>query len=197
MTAVTDAAVDAAPRAGRRRARAAAGRASPSSPWGARAARSRPWPRDQDHAIVFEDVPEAREPAVQAYFLKLGRFVVRRAGPGRLSPLPGGDHGRESRAGASPSRTWKAYFAELAADGRAQGHPGHSRSSSISGRSTASRSSPAELRRHIDEVLAQEPPFLLHYAQYTLQYKAPLSFFGHIVLEEGKEGRGRSTSRTP
>jgi CBS domain-containing protein len=46
----------------------------------------------------------------------------------------------------------------------------------------------AELRRHIDEVLAQEPPFLLHYAQYTLQYKAPLSFFGNIVLEEGKEG---------
>jgi len=86
-----------------------------------------------------------------------------------------------------PLRTWKTYFAEwlrtaepkdmldlkIFFDFRTvQGEPDLAR----------------ELRRHIDEILGQEPPFLLHYAQYTLQYKAPLNFFGHIVLEEGREG---------
>jgi CBS domain-containing protein len=45
-----------------------------------------------------------------------------------------------------------------------------------------------ELRRHIEETLRQEPPFLLHYAQSALQYKTPISFFGNLVPEASKEG---------
>ncbi len=141
---------------------------------------------DQDHAIVFEDVPEREEEDVQAYFLKVGRFVsdgLALAG----YPLCLGEVMASNPRWCRPLRTWKAYFAgwlrtaepkdildlKIFFDFRTvQGEPEFA----------------AELRRHIDEVLRQEPPFLLHYAQYTLQYKAPLSFFGHIVLEEGKEG---------
>ena len=141
---------------------------------------------DQDHAIIFEDVPEGALADVQAYFLKVGRFVsdgLAMAG----YPLCQGEIMSGNPRWCQPLRTWKGYFDEwlktaepkdildlkIFFDFRTiQGEPEFA----------------ADLRRHIDEVLAQEPPFLLHYAQYTLQYKAPLSFFGHIVLEEGKEG---------
>ncbi|RPJ01447.1 MAG: CBS domain-containing protein, partial [Candidatus Aminicenantes bacterium] len=141
---------------------------------------------DQDHAIIFEDVPAETESGVQAYFLKVGRFVS--AGLALAGyPLCQGEIMAGNPRWCQPLRTWKTYFAEwlrtaepkdildlkIFFDFRTvQGEPDLAR----------------ELRRHIDEILGQEPQFLLHYAQYTLQYKAPLNFFGHIVLEEGREG---------
>jgi len=142
---------------------------------------------DQDHAIIFEDVPEEAEPGVRDHFLKVGRFVsdgLALAG----YPLCQGEIMAGNPRWCRPLRTWKGYFAEwlrtaepkdildikIFFDFR-----------TVRGEADLAR----ELRRHIDGILAQEPPFLLHYAQYTLQYKAPLSFFGHIVLEEGKEGQ--------
>jgi len=141
---------------------------------------------DQDHAIIFEDVPEDAEGAVQEYFLKLGGYVSKGLALAGYPLCLGGIMASNPRW-CRPLRTWKAYFAEwlrtaepkdildlkIFFDFR-----------TVHGEADFA----AELRRHIDGVLGQEPPFLLHYAQYTLQYKAPLSFFGHIVLEEGKEG---------
>jgi len=142
---------------------------------------------DQDHAIIFEDVPDEAVPGVQAHFLKVGRFVS--AGLAQAGyPLCLGEIMAGNPRWCQPLRTWKAYFADwlrtaepkdilditIFFDFRTvQGEQEYARA----------------LRKHIDEVLAQEPPFLLHFAQYTLQYKAPLSFFGHIVLGEGKEGQ--------
>ncbi len=142
---------------------------------------------DQDHAIIFEDVPAEAEAAVQAHFLKVGKFIsdgLALAG----YPLCLGEIMASNPRWCQPLRTWKSYFAEwlktaepkdildlkIFFDFR-----------TVFGEAELAR----ELRRHIDGILAQEPPFLLHYAQYTLQYKPPLSFFGHIVLEEGKEGQ--------
>ncbi len=141
---------------------------------------------DQDHAVIFEDVPEEAVADVQAYFLKLGKFVsdgMALAG----YPLCLGEVMSRNSRWCQPLKTWKGYFAEwlrtaepkdildltIFFDFR-----------TVHGEMEFA----ADLRRHIDAALGQEPPFLLHYAQYTLQYKAPLSFFGHIVLEEGKEG---------
>ncbi len=142
---------------------------------------------DQDHAIVFEDVPEADEPAVHAYFLKVGRFVSEGLALAGY-PLCLGEIMARNPRWCRPLRTWKAYFAEWLRTAEPKDilelkiffdfRPVH-------GDAELAR----ELRRHIDGVLAQEPPFLLHYAQYTLQYKPPLTFFGHIALEEGKEGQ--------
>jgi len=142
---------------------------------------------DQDHAIVFEDVPEEAVPGVQAHFMKVGRFVsegLAQAG----YPLCLGEIMAGKPRWCQPLRTWKAYFTDwlrtaepkdildikIFFDFR-----------TVQGEQEFAR----ELRAHVDGVLAQEPPFLLHFAQYTLQYKAPLSFFRHIVLEEGKEGQ--------
>ena len=141
---------------------------------------------DQDHAIVFEDVPAEREAAVQAYFLDMGRRVSDGLALAGYPLCLGGIMASNPRW-CQPLRTWRGYFAEwlrtaepedildlkIFFDFRA-----------VHGDAEFA----AALRRSVDEDLAQEPPFLLHYAQYTLQYKAPLSFFGHIVLEEGKEG---------
>lgn len=141
---------------------------------------------DQDHAIVFEDVPEQSAADIQAYFLKLGRFVSEGMALAGY-PLCLGEVMSGNPRWCQPLRVWKGYFAEwlrtaepkdilelkIFFDFR-----------TVHGEAEFA----AELRRHIDGILAQEPPFLLHYAQYTLQYKSPLSFFGHIVTEEGKEG---------
>jgi signal-transduction protein with cAMP-binding, CBS, and nucleotidyltransferase domain/predicted metal-dependent phosphoesterase TrpH/PAS domain-containing protein len=142
---------------------------------------------DQDHAIIFEDMPGETEESVRAYFLRVGRFVsdgLALAG----YPLCHGGIMASNPRWCQPLRTWRADFAEWLRTAEPKdildlkiffdfrtvyGEPEFAR----------------DLRRHIDGVLAQEPPFLLHYAQYTLQYKAPLNFFGHIVLEEGKEGQ--------
>jgi PAS domain S-box-containing protein len=141
---------------------------------------------DQDHAIIFEDVPESAEESVQAHFLKVGRYVSEGMALAGY-PLCMGGIMAGNPPWCRPLRTWKKNFSEwlrtaepkdildikIFFDFR-----------TVHGEAEFA----ADLRRHIDEVLAQEPPFLLHYAQYTLQYKAPLSFFGNIVLEEGKEG---------
>ena len=141
---------------------------------------------DQDHAIIFEDVPEEAVADVQAYFLKLGRFVsdgLALAG----YPLCLGEIMSRNPRWCQPLKTWKGYFAEWL--GTAEPKDILDLKIFFDFRTIHGEMEFAvELRRHIDEVLGQEPPFLLHYAQYTLQYKAPLSFFGHIVLEEGKEG---------
>ena len=141
---------------------------------------------DQDHAIIFEDVPEGAVAEVQAYFLKLGKFVS----DGLASagyPLCLGEVMSGNPRWCQPLRTWKGYFAEWLRTAE----PKDILDLKIFFDFRTIHGEPefaAELRRHIDEVLGLEPPFLLHYAQYTLQYKAPLSFFGHIVLAEGKEG---------
>ena len=142
---------------------------------------------DQDHAIIFDDVPAEGEEAVRTYFLKVGAFVSNGLALAGYPLCLGGIMASQPRW-CQPLRTWRAYFADWLRTAEPKdildlkiffdfrtvhGEPEFAR----------------DLRRHIDDVLAQEPPFLLHYAQYTLQYKAPLSFFGHIVLEEGKEGQ--------
>jgi signal-transduction protein with cAMP-binding, CBS, and nucleotidyltransferase domain/predicted metal-dependent phosphoesterase TrpH len=141
---------------------------------------------DQDHAIVYEDVPEADEPAVHAYFLRVGRFVSEGLALAGTPPCPG-----EVMAGnprwCRPLQAWKATFAEWLRTAEPKDilelkiffdfRPVH-------GDAGLAR----ELRRHIDGVLAQEPPFLLHYAQYSLQYKPPLTLFKQIALEPGRGG---------
>jgi CBS domain-containing protein len=142
---------------------------------------------DQDHAIVFEDVPVEHEAAAHAHFLKVGKFVSDGLTLAGCPPCPGEIMAATPRW-CQPLRTWKAYFAEWLRTAEPKDILGLKiffDFRTVFGEAELAR----ELRRHIDAILAKEPPFLLHYAHYTLQYKAPLSFFGHIVLEEGKGGQ--------
>jgi CBS domain-containing protein len=44
-----------------------------------------------------------------------------------------------------------------------------------------------ELRQFIQTLIAEHPPFLLHFAQNALLYKPPVGLFGKIVVETGGE----------
>ncbi|MCK7491958.1 MAG: DUF294 nucleotidyltransferase-like domain-containing protein [Comamonadaceae bacterium] len=130
---------------------------------------------DQDHAIVFEDVPGARSRPSRPISWSSGRRRLRTGWPWPATPSASADdHGLEPRVGASPSRTWQRLLRRLA-----RGRPSPRTSwtlkiffdfRTVHGEPEFAPASSAGI---IDEVLAQEPPFLLHYAQYTLQYKAP------------------------
>jgi PAS domain S-box-containing protein len=141
---------------------------------------------DQDHALIFEDVREQSMPAVQAYFVALGQFVSSGMAAAGYAICPGKIMANNPRW-CQPLQSWKRVFS----DWLQTAEPQHILDLQIffdfrTVFGTAEYSH--ELRRHIDEVLAQEPPFLLHYAQYCLQYKSPIGFFGHLVLGGGKDG---------
>ena len=141
---------------------------------------------DQDQAVIFEDVPEEDLPGVRDYFVELGRFVSAGMAEAGYTKCPGKIMADNPRW-CQPLRAWKKDFAgwlqtaeprdildlQIFFDFR-----------TVFGASEFAM----ELRRHIDEALRREPPFLLHYAQYCLQYRSPIGFFGHLVLAGGKDG---------
>ena len=140
---------------------------------------------DQDNAIVFEDVDDPARPAVQEYFLQLGTLVCDWLDRAGYASCEGKIMASNSRW-CQPLRVWKEYFTQWIRTAEPQ---------SILEIMTffdlrvvqGEREFAAALRRHIDELLAQEPPFLLHCAQYALQYKIPLGFFGNIVVDSAKD----------
>jgi PAS domain S-box-containing protein len=141
---------------------------------------------DQDHAVIFEDVPQDRVPAVQAYFVELGRFVSEGMAEAGYTICPGKIMGDNPRW-CQPLPAWKNDFAgwlQTAEPQQVLDLQIFFDFRTIFGAAEFA----ADLRRHIDQVLRQEPPFLLQYAQNTLQYKSPIGFFGHLVLGGGKEG---------
>lgn len=140
---------------------------------------------DQDNAIVFDDVEEAMLPAVQDYFLQIGSFVcngLHEAG----YPLCEGHIMAKNPKWCQPVRIWKRYFSEWIRTAEPQNildimiffdfRALH-----------GEKEYTATLRQHIDEELATEPAFLLHYAQYAQQYRIPIGFFGNIVVESAKD----------
>ncbi len=141
---------------------------------------------DQDHAIVFEDVPEADVPAVQHYFLSLGKAVSAGLAAAGI-PLCPGKIMAENPKWVQPLRGWKAYFETWLRTAEPQDLLDIQIFFDFR-RLTGEISYAGEIRRHIRDVLAEEPPFLLHFAQYTLQYKTPISFFGHLVPDATTEG---------
>lgn len=143
---------------------------------------------DQDNALVFEDVDRARLADVAAYFERLGALICEGLSDAGFPPCPGGVMASNPKW-RQPLAQWKRYFSDWIAAAEPQdllevmtffdfrvidGEKGMG----------------AVLRRHIEEELAAEPPFLFHAAQYALQYKVPIGFFGNIVAESGKEGPG-------
>ena len=121
VTAVTDAAVDPAPRAGRRRDRAGPRpvrlpRPGKRRPRGADAGQ-RPGPRHH-----LRGRPRGRGRSGPGLFSKAGRLCVQRPGPGGLPPLPGRHHGLEPALVPAVADV-EGLFRRVAPDGRAQGHP--------------------------------------------------------------------------
>ena len=141
---------------------------------------------DQDHAVIFEDVAEAGFQTIQEYFLKMGGFVS--AGMEKAGlPLCRGKIMADNPQWCQPISVWKGYFSEWLRTAEPQDIL--DLNIFFDFRTIVGDSEFAlGLRRHIDGVLEQEPPFLLHYAQHTLQYKTPVTLFGNIQLESTREG---------
>ncbi len=141
---------------------------------------------DQDHAVVFENVSEEARPGVQDYFQKLGEIVsggMEKAG----FPLCLGKIMADNPRWCQPLRAWMGYFEDWLRTAEPQDILDIQIFFDF--RTVVGEKDFAlELRRHIDRILNQEPPFLLHYARASLQYKSPLGFLGHVVLGSTKDG---------
>jgi PAS domain S-box-containing protein len=142
---------------------------------------------DQDNAIIFADVPAERTAAVQAYFLRLGEKVCAWLDLAGYRRCKGGVMACNPKW-CQPLARWRAYFADCvnAAEPQdlldvnvffdfrcAHGEAGQVRA----------------LRSHLHELLDGEaaPAFFFHLVRSTLQFKAPLGFFGNIQLESSGE----------
>jgi signal-transduction protein with cAMP-binding, CBS, and nucleotidyltransferase domain/predicted metal-dependent phosphoesterase TrpH len=126
---------------------------------------------DQDHALLLEDYEPAREAEVAGYFSALGEAISEglfQAGYPRCPGKVMADNPRWRQ----PLRVWAATFEGWLASAEPEDILGlqvfFDFRTVVGDKSLA-----LELRRRIDARLAQEPPFLLHYALYALQYKIP------------------------
>ncbi len=141
---------------------------------------------DQDHALIFEDAAEDAGAKTQAYFLELGRFVSEGMASAGIPLCRGGIMAGQPKW-CQPLRVWKRYFSGWL--GTAEPQDILDLKIFFDFRTLYGKPEFAlELRRHIDAALKEEPPFLLHYAQYTLQYKVPRGLFGQLVTEPAREG---------
>jgi len=136
---------------------------------------------DQDNAIIYADGVEA-----QAYFLQLGEKVcgwLDQVGYRRCK----GETMASNPKWCQPLSRWRQYFTDCVTAANPQdlldvniffdfrcayGEPGHI----------------IQLRQHLQQLLEPgQAVFFFHLAQSTLQFKAPLGFFGNIQLESGGE----------
>ena len=138
---------------------------------------------DQDNGIIYADVPPEQHDAVQAYFLRLGETVCGWLDLAGYRRCPG-EVMAANRKWCQPLSQWRQYFTECVTAARPQdlldvnvffdfrcahGEAAHVR----------------QLREHLHRLLEGEGRhvFFFHLAQSTLQFRAPLGFFGNIQLE--------------
>ncbi len=136
---------------------------------------------DLDNAIVYEDPPEDRAKAVQAYYLALGTKAIEVLVHAGFSRCPGNIMASNPELNL-PLSAWKSKFSKLI---RAP-EPMALMYASIffDLRAVDGHDSLAdELVRHILEEIAAEPMFLTFLAKNAQNNPPPLSFFRGFVLE--------------
>ncbi len=126
---------------------------------------------DQDHALILEDYEPSAAAGVEAYFAELGEAVTEGMAQAGYPRCPGRVMS-DNPSWRQPLRVWAATF---------EGWLASAEPKDILGLQVffdfrtvvGDKSLALDLRRRIDDRLAQEPPFLLHYAQNALQVKIP------------------------
>ncbi|MCC6932160.1 MAG: hypothetical protein IT292_02755 [Deltaproteobacteria bacterium] len=135
---------------------------------------------DQDNTIIFEDGDGQALPVVHEYFIKLGALVCKWLDAAGYASCKG-EIMASNLKWCQPLSVWKNYFSQWIFSPEPQ---------NILETMTffdfrvlqGEKELETQLRKHINAQLQQEPPFLLHCAQYALQYKIPLVFFGNIIV---------------
>jgi PAS domain S-box-containing protein len=140
---------------------------------------------DQDNALIYAPVLSEPDDALQTYFLRLGDRVstgLNQAGYTFCS----GDVMARNPKWNRPLQNWKHYFRDWITQANPQDLLEFNTFFDfrcIWGDWELAR----ELRGVIQSLIAEHPPFLLHFAQNALLYKPPIGLFGKIVAESSGE----------
>jgi PAS domain S-box-containing protein len=138
---------------------------------------------DQDNALIYRPEPGEFNDSLQTYFLRLGDRVsigLSQAGYAFCS----GDIMARNPKWNRPLQDWKHYFRDWITQASPQDLLEFNTFFDfrcIWGEWELAR----ELRNIIQSLIAEHPPFLLHFAQNALLYKPPIGLFGKIVESSG------------
>ena len=143
---------------------------------------------DQDNALIFADVPEAQRAETRRAFLRFSDALCGRLKQAGWAYCPGGIMAANPKWCLS-LKEWKEKFSRWILDATPQSilevnvfldiRCAYGESQLIE-----------ELREHVHALTKQNPEFLMHYARNCLQYKAPLTMFGHL---KAKQSDGHKT----
>jgi PAS domain S-box-containing protein len=138
---------------------------------------------DQDNALIYGPAVGEPNDFLQKYFLHLGDTVssgLNRAGYAFCS----GEVMARNPKWNRPLQDWRHYFRDWIIQANPQDLLEFNTFFDfrcIWGEWELAR----ELRSVIQSLMAEHPPFLLHFAQNALLYKPPVGLFGKIVAESG------------
>jgi PAS domain S-box-containing protein len=140
---------------------------------------------DQDNALIYRNASDNQGSTCETYFLKLGDMVNSSLHQAGYSFCQGEVMARNLKWNR-PLQDWKHYFKDWITTANPQDLLEFNTFFDfrcIWGEWEFAR----ELRQFIQTLIAEHPPFLLHFAQNALLYKPPVGLFGKIVVETGGE----------
>ncbi len=141
---------------------------------------------DQDNALIFDDVPEARLTDTRRWFLRLGDDVCGRLRQAGFPYCPGGIMAANPKWCLNLTE-WKCRFETWIREASPQAILEVNVFLDLR---CAFGSEPLvrQLRDHVHLKTGEHPEFLMHYARNCLLYKAPLTLFGHLKVnrQDGK-----------
>jgi CBS domain-containing protein len=136
---------------------------------------------DQDNAIIFEDVPEASQAAVQDYFLKFGETVCRLLDEAGYA-LCNGEVMARNPKWCQPLVTWKKNFSKWIH--AAEGEDLLQASIFFDFRTGyGDRALVDSLRAFLFKTIDGWPGFLRHLTENAMYFKPPIGFFRNFVVE--------------
>lgn len=144
---------------------------------------------DQDNAIVFENVPDSEEKAVQAWFLELGNRICSLLNQAGFAFCKGDVMARNPKW-CQPLKVWQQNFSAWihAAD------PEHLLHASIffdfrHGYGDVPLVN--DLRSYLMRSLSGWPGFFRHLTENALHFKPPIGFFRNFIVESKGEHRNK------
>ena len=133
---------------------------------------------DQDNALIFADVPDGQLVETRRAFLRFGDDLCGRLKQAGWAYCPGGIMAANPKWCLSLSE-WKQQFNHWILDATPQSILEVNVFLDIRCACGDNQLIQA-LRDHVHALTRQNPEFLMHYARNCLQYKAPLTLFGHL-----------------
>jgi len=143
---------------------------------------------DQDNALIFADVPDDQLAQTRRQFLRLGDDVCGRLKQAGYPYCPGGIMAANPKWCLSLSE-WKAQFKKWIQQAAPQAILEVNVFLDLRCAS-GNEELVQELKTTIHSLTQKSPEFFMHYANNCLQYKAPLTLFGHL---KGHKQGGKKT----